>query len=164
MKKYLLPALGTLLFCGCKTMNSENSLLPNTFYFMVEKNGNPLDGATAAGMRMFYVRHGVKVYREDNLSDTTFLYPGARYDPNFEGNTVHANPYIEYAENWFLELPDGDIDTVVVKVTRRSHEEGAKDRCSCYTPYTTVTFNGTDAPEYTKIRSSTNKIVFHFAK
>jgi hypothetical protein len=154
-----------LLLGGCKRSKlCKEDLPPNTFFFIVKQNGQTLPNNF--NLRLHYLKDGEKIYRPSPTSDdTVFLYPASRYSGNLNQSKVWASGYLYYASRWYLEFPNGDTDTLDIATTELSScEEAQKNRCYCYKPFTSVVFNGKEAPEYTEEKTADGKPIFLFQK
>lgn len=117
-------------------------------------------------IRMFYFlpNTNTRKYRYSETSDdTTFVFPASRYDPIPDSLGVLANGYI-FATTWYIEYPNGDIDTLDNETTKLNCDDAMANRCHCVYPLTKVVFNGKIAPEVTDIQSGNGKPIFLFEK
>ena len=161
---------GILLLASCGKFKRCWTPPPNSLYFVVHKNGQELDAATNWSLRMFYVKDGHRIYDPgEHLNDTAIMYPASKY-MGFDGSlNVWAGAYLlpEYYETnfWYLEFPDGDIDTLEVHRKQISGcKEMEKQRCKCFDPFTVVKFNGIDAEENMQVKAWDDRIVYLFNK
>jgi len=177
LKLYLMKNLPALLLCivllsifGCKDKRTPD-VAPNVLFFLITENGNRLPDSTLDNISLYYYENGKKISSPpSNLDDKKLVYPASRFSGDLAGKGVLAGNYVDwlvYGKNvndFYLEYPNGDVDTMYVEVTFIGREEGAKDRCYCAYPFTVVKFNGKDAPESVDPKSATGKPIYVFEK
>jgi hypothetical protein len=155
-------------------------LPPNTMYFQILKKGQPLEDSVISAITMFLVKDGKKISNPNSmdqsatapiLDDTSFIRnANPRYTSNLQDDGVlvngNASSYYGYygVDTWYLEYPDGDVDTIYLEVGDISGEEGAKHRCYCTKPFTVMRFNGKDAAISTTLVPDDGKPVYIFEK
>ncbi len=103
------------------------------------------------------------------LDDTTFILPVSRFSSGLSSTGVQSAGYLDgivksYTNDLYLAYPDGDTDTLYIEIGNLEYEQGIKDRCYCYYPFTVVKFNGKDAPEVTDLHTDDGKPIFLFEK
>ena len=138
---------------------------PNVFFFIVHQDGQPLPDSVNAALKMYYIDGEEKIYRPPpNIDDSTFVFQAGRFSGNLSNSKVLANPYIDMPKTWYLDFPDGEVDTVKIQITELNCEAAKKDPCYCNRPFTSVQFNGVEAPEYTEEQTASGKKIFLFDK
>lgn len=167
----LFLATIVVLLYSCKK-GGNWALPPNTMYFLIEKDGVTLSDDVLSAIKMYCIRDGKKSYRPSATSDDTTYIAQAfpRYTSNLQNDGVIVNGYADSyygyygVDTWYLEYPDGDVDTIYLEVGDISGEEGAKHRCYCTKPFTVMRFNGKDAAISTTLVPDDGKPVYIFEK
>jgi len=177
LKLHLMKTTFSLILCialmslfGCKKKRIP-TLPPNVLFFLITEDGNRLPDSTLDNISLYYYENGKKISSPpSNLDDKKWVFPATRSSSDLAGKGVLCSGYIDwlvYGKNvndFYLEYPNGDVDTMYVEVKYLGHEEGAKDRCYCAYPFTVVKFNGKDAPESVDPKSATGKPIYVFEK
>jgi len=163
---------------SCKKSDCDWDSPPNILYFIIKENGKPLEYGSLSEVKMYYLRNGIKITNPNDidtspnspiLDDTKFIYYGSKNDPKLENSGVLANGYADFVstldiKTWYIEFPDGNIDTLFLETTKLSCEEAKLNRCYCNLPFTKVIFNGRIVKEATEIQTTNMKPVYCFEK
>lgn len=176
MKKLIIVFIGivfSLLSCTKEEIiydNENSSLPPNVFFFQIVKNGSILQGDILDSLKMFYIKDRTKFYQHpnSNLTNRKFIEqaPEEYLQPYHVLMGLKTLNYIEdrYINEWFIEYPNGDIDTLYVETAEVSIEEGKKDRCYCVNPIKVLKFNGNNVTINPNIEGDMGKAVYVLEK
>lgn len=117
---------------------------PNDLVFIIKKNGEKLNDDILNNMKLYYLKQGSKIYSFDRANVPSLeLLDG--------GLGIQKIPFpigIESGngtKNYYLEYPNGDIDTLYVDYQKLDHDEAIKDPCYCYFKLVEIKFNGVRA-------------------
>lgn len=184
MKNLLLYFLILMTISACEHEKRDDCFVnipPNILFFQIKENGQKLNDSVSSKIRIFYIHSNViKVYGNWDPNsgfppegdDTSFVYPASRYTNIPDSLGVLAAPHTEQGYSnfknsikfWYIEYPDGDIDTLQFESTKLNCDDALANRCHCVYPYTKVIFNGKIAPEVTDIQTVDGKPIFLFEK
>lgn len=96
------------------------------------------------------------------------MYIPTQFGPNYhlDSSGVRVSDWIiDFQDrDWYLEAPNGDIDTVKVIAKMRKSTEGYDEECYCWDPFTSVKFNGHEAPKHPTLKAYDGKRVYIFEK
>lgn len=169
----IIGILLCMCICACNRTtvdHSHDTLPPNTFLFLLEKNHERLEDSVLSGLRLYYYHGAVKVYNPGpNMDDTSYISPGYRYKSSLSNTGIMASGYVSMisglsgVHDFYLEFPDGDVDTLYIETGNLTNEEGANDPCYCRFPFRVVRYNGLDATIDTQY-STAGEPVFLFDK
>jgi len=171
--KLIIVNILVILLSSCNKSCKDGvhpTLPPNQFYFLIRHNGDIFPDSILSKIKLFYYDNGVKKDRLSSTSDdTSFVFPAARYAPGLANSGVMCSGYVDgivksHTNDLYLAYPDGNIDTLYIEIGNLEYEQGVKDRCYCYYPFTVVKFNGKDAPEVTDLHTDDGKPIFLFEK
>lgn len=178
MKKltvFFIGIISTFLSCTKEEViyNNTPKLPSNAFYFQVLKNGQSLERSVLDSVKLFVVKNGYRMYQDPYvyMDDRSFIKNGNEYF-NFQelngANILYGRSVANYVDNyysdWYLEFPNGDIDTIYVESPEVAYEVGSKDQCNCLTPITVLKFNGKDAYKHPTLKSTDGKAVYVLEK
>lgn len=152
MKKIIcFPALLLLLTAvyGCKKKVCNCGIKPEekTYFKIIGKEG-VLSASVLEKTKMYYYSpHGFKVpadYESSSFIELAFRGEDAAVREAAIGAIMGvAGVYAEKGiGDFYLEYPDGDIDTFSITVESVSPEQANKERCGCTLPIRTMKFNG----------------------
>ena len=152
--------LSTLFSCR----KSERWILPpNRFNFQIVKNGQHLDMNTYDSLKMFYIDdNGVKHYELSEEFDVNYFLekPSTLSINDFYldslgvYSTNYVNDFGVQIHNWYIEFPDGDVDTLYVESKEyKLNKDGMKDDCYCQHPMSVVQYNGRDAHKHPTLKA-----------
>ncbi|MFT4062601.1 MAG: hypothetical protein QM642_09630 [Edaphocola sp.] len=140
-------------------------------YFKIFRNGQVFNDSMLSCTKLYY-KDGGKTISDPGYDDTSFMYVAYSYfgAEEFRNSNIAMFRYLvsisinEGIHDFYLQYPDGDIDTLWVTGERVSNEQGKKERCYCTTPLRELKFNGKDAVEDTSIHLSDGQPVYIFEK
>ena len=153
----------SFLMLGCIRGGRDVRQSNQPLAFVVKKNGESLSDAILKNLKVYYFKNGNKYY--------TFQYSSVV--PTIEYNVSDNNTIIQYLstyianesatgiKDYYLEYPNGDIDTVYVDYQKLDHDQAIKDPCYCYFKLVEIKFNGVRASYDPEIKSSS---VYRFDK
>jgi hypothetical protein len=175
--------LSVIIIYSCKKHLDE---LPesNDTYFKVIKNGNVLGDSILLKTKLFYIDANNKRISDSDqipynanagsdIRDTSFVYLASAYfgdTPELQGSGIAFFRYIvsvnvDYGiHDFYLEFPDGDIDTLYLNAEKVSEKQGLKEECYCTMPIRTLKFNGKDVIQDTSTHLSIGAPVYLFEK
>jgi hypothetical protein len=153
MKKYnlLIICLLLLLLFSCKKNQSNpcptfwGYKLPYSLFFKLNLNGNRLADSVLNKLKLSYYQNGSKKYISDfsraiNEGSLNAFDSGIMVTRDIGFNSGDAN-----IKDYYLEFPDGDIDTLFVDYRKYSQCEADTSVCQCLYPLYSVHFNGQKA-------------------
>lgn len=182
MKNLLITSIGivaTLLVFSCTKKepwihieeHGEEFLGPNIFFFLIQENDSVLPKHIRDSLKLYYIKDGIKYYEHP---DTLYHYRKHIQDPflgeanliaagvkvgSWTGYSAFMNP--NTLREWYVEFPDGDIDTLMIQASFiPEYDIAVQDDCRCHTPFTNVWYDGTTAHKHPTLRSNSGKPVF----
>lgn len=170
IKSIVLLCLFLMLTCiSCKKdplkdfdySDPDNWVLPpNVFFFQILKDGNRLPDAVLSKLQFYYYdENNNKISRASELLDNPEHY--AMFDTlgewaiyNQAGilGSGHFPLMTDKYHTWYLEYPDGDIDTLVGISKMVSTKEGRNEECKCNNPLVYLSFNGKEVKKHESLR------------
>lgn len=131
-----------LLFFICACEEREGPLvIPNPVFFLIKESGTKLPDSTQKGIKLFYLKGNTKNY----VSDFERGADGFDTLGIFTSRNIGLTSGNENIKDYYLEYPNGDIDTLFVDYRHVSEKEAFKNSCYCYYPLEEVRFNGRKA-------------------
>lgn len=135
---FALLLASSITACGKKY---EPYPMPHTLYFIIKHNGVHLSDNTLDSMRLSYYINNSKKYvldftratNEDGIPARELGVQLTREVGNISGE--------QGIKNFYLEYPNGDVDTLYVDYQHLSDRAGAKDPCGCLYPFKGILFN-----------------------
>lgn len=151
----VLVLLFPVFFIGCKNKVCWTPPPGDDIYFVVKKNGSIIkDDSFLKRISMYYYdNHGTKI-DDPGYDDSSFVYLAASYFSGvqeYKGTGIMFMRYLgevsvdDKVHHFYLEFPDGNVDTVYVKSERVSCQQGWKEECKCTLPLRELKCNGQDA-------------------
>lgn len=144
MKRYLflLLSVSALTSSTCKKDFGGPYIPAHSLFFLIKKGGARLPDSILNNMQLYYYQGGSKKY----LSDfTRGINEGGFQAYDLGIQTTRNIGYISGNENtkdYYLEYPDGSLDTLFVDYRHLSESDAKNDPCYCYYPLREVKFNG----------------------
>jgi hypothetical protein len=133
---------------GCKKDNNSDCPLftglqvPNSLIFIIKKNGIRLDDSLLNLSRLFYLKNNQRVYVNDfsrGVNEGGFNAYDLGILASRDVGLISGN---ESIKDFYLELPNSDIDTLFVDYRHYSQCEADTSACYCLYPRLQVKYNG----------------------
>jgi hypothetical protein len=129
------------LMCCNKKDTREVYQVPLPIFFVVKKNGQRLPDSVLNYMSLTYLKNGTRTYVNDfgrGSNDGAF---SARDLGVQVSMLVGVSSGKEGIKTYYLEYPDGDVDTLMVDYQYLEFDDAVKHPCRCKYPFIGVTFN-----------------------
>lgn len=141
----LLIVICTILCVGCSTKQIGPQTMNNSLAFLLTKNNQRLPDSIVNNIKMAYYEGNNKKYINDlsrGINEGGFM----AYDIGLL-STRDIGGYSSGGgiKNYYLEYPNGQIDTLYVDYRVLSYDQALKDPCFCYYPLVEVRYNGQPA-------------------
>jgi len=147
MKSTFIAIIGLHILCffGCKKAGGGKEIGPSvinsSIFFLLKKNNQRLPDSILDGLRLSYFNGSAKNYVGDFVRATSDGYAlGVMTTRDIGGYSAGAN-----IKNYYLEYPNGSLDTLFVDYRHLSYNEAVNDPCYCYYPLVSVKYNGVTA-------------------
>ncbi|MEI6582724.1 MAG: hypothetical protein WCO43_03945 [Chitinophagia bacterium] len=129
---------------------------PESLFFQVRQNSKKLDNYSLDWSRLFYIKNSQRFYLEkrdfkravNDLSSNYMAYDSGVLVAGWSVALLSADDNIKI---FYLEYPNGNIDTIGIDYRHYNNCEIDTSRCKCIYPRFDIKFNGNTA--------YTNKIV-----
>ena len=141
MKFYCVLIILSISWIAACSKRKGPQVVPASLFFIIKQNGIRLDDNTLNDMKLYYFRSGIKTYVSDFLRATEEGY-------NLGVQTTRTIGDISADENikdYYLQFPNGDLDTLIVDYKHVNDREAFNNSCYCYYPLQSVKYNGTVA-------------------
>lgn len=141
---YKMLFLISVIFLSCKKQGDLNGpyLVPHSLFFILKHNGQRLPDSTLDNLKFFYLK-------DDNTKNFIDDFQRGTGDGRQLGIMTSRNIGILSAKNgiknYYLQFPNGDIDTLLVNYQYLSRKEADTSACYCFYPLYEVLFNGNTA-------------------
>ena len=135
-------------------------LPPNVFFFQILKDGHRLPDSVLSKLQFYYYdENNNKVTNQSDFFEEydnyeMFLNTGEEAIYNQAG-ILGSLPFAGLTNKyhtWYIEYPDGDIDTLVGINKKVNTKEGRKDECMCGNPLVFLSFNGKEVRKHENLR------------
>lgn len=133
---------------------------PGALFLSIKQNGRPYPDSLMNGVKMYYFYDGKKIFNPNddptlpfhkmyddtvllqrvysyNDSTTNYIAPGV-FSSFYAINTVAKLN----VHDFYLQFPDGDIDSLNIQIEEFSENEVEKAPCICLNQITNITING----------------------
>lgn len=132
----------SLFKCNCyKDCAFGTYDIPHSLIFVVKKDNNRLEDSILDNMKLFYYKNGMKLY----ISDFSRSKNEGQYyfrDLGLQGSLdIGFKSSEDNIKDYFLEYPNGDIDTLFVDYKSLSQKEACEHPCRCCCPLERMKFN-----------------------
>lgn len=164
MKKIIVLGIIAFVFQS-SSCNKKDPLGPqvinNSIFFLVKINNQRLPDSVLNNMKMSYYLSGQKKYVDDftrGINEGGFMANDMGIQTTRDVGTYSGDNNVK---NYYLEYPNGTIDTLFIDYRHVSYNEASTNSCYCYYPLVDVKFNSVVA----QIDSSiTQQRVYRFNK
>jgi hypothetical protein len=148
--KIIFPLLVLSIF-GCHRVDPEPIgpyILPQPVFMLIKEKGVRLPDQTLNRLFLTYHENGQKKYVKD-FSRGTDGFDTLGIMSSVDIRILSADKQIR---DFYLEYPDGDVDTIFADYEKVAGKEAAGNSCYCTTPLKALKFNGKTAILDTSIK------------
>ena len=152
MRILILVTLALATLASQCTHKKGPQVIPSSFGFIIKQNGLRLEDSILNNMKLFCFKNNAKTYISDfirGINEGPFNALDLGVQTSRDIGNKSGDDGIK---DFYLEYPNGDIDTLYVNYNKLSGNDAAKHPCYCYYPLEEVKFNGVTASLDTSIK------------
>ncbi len=123
------------IFDSCKKKEAPLSD-PHVLLLFPKKNEGRLSDEQLNNARMYFFQNGQKYVKDFGRADGKSFQKGI-----LKSSDIATLSAVEKIKDYYLEFPDGSIDTLFVDYQQVAEEEGRKEPCFCDKPLKSIRVN-----------------------